>query len=230
MDQPSRLGPLDAPILLHLVHPLTLANLTAVVSHVNRFQKYLASMTPKQENSWYARSIILDLVDSSGVALKALEDILSTAIPEANAIPSACINYILYSLKPYTPCPAEEAMASFVEGHPMPAQHELLKKIIRSLTTSSAIDKPRLFIKSSDLVDGFANLSTSDRSAGDDPGMDVVTKSMLLKQNPSLLCLRCGRRSQVGGEVMVAGHLSPRWKTWERMWATRCICEESWIT
>jgi hypothetical protein len=112
----------------------------------------------------------------------------------------------------------------------VPAQYEHLKKIIRSLTTSSAIDKPRLFIKSSDLVDGFTNLSTSDRPAGDDPGMDVVTKGMLLKQNPALLCLRCGRRSQVGGEVTVAGRVSPRWKTWERMWATRCICGGSWIS
>lgn len=139
------------------------------------------------------------------------------------------IHCLLVSLKPWTPCSAEDAIASFAKGHPVPAQHEQLKKTIRSLMTSSAIDKPRLFIKSSDLVDGFANLSASDRPLGDDPGMDVVTKSMLLKQNPSLLCLRCGRRSQAGGEVMVAGHLSMRWKTWERMWATRCICGGSWV-
>ncbi|OJA14296.1 hypothetical protein AZE42_10485 [Rhizopogon vesiculosus] len=156
MNQSPRSVPLDAPILLHLVHPLALTNLTAVVFHVNRFHQYLTSMTPKQENSRYARDIMLDLVNSSGLVLKVLEDILSTAIPEASAIPT------------------EEAIASFAEGHPVPAQHEQLKKIIRSLTTSSAIDKPRLFLKSSDLVDGFANLSTSDRPSGDDPGMDVT--------------------------------------------------------
>lgn len=125
---------------------------------------------------------------------------------------------------------AEEMMTSFAEGHPVPAQHEQLKKIIRSLTTSSAIDKPRLFIKSSDLVDGFANLSASDRPVGDDPGIDVVTKERLLTQNPRLLCLRCGGRSQVGSEVTVAGRSSPRWKTWERMWAARCICGGSWVS
>jgi hypothetical protein len=31
------------------------------------------------------------------LALKVLEDTLSTAIPEASAIPSACINSIVYS-------------------------------------------------------------------------------------------------------------------------------------
>ncbi|KAG2349785.1 hypothetical protein BDR05DRAFT_872639 [Suillus weaverae] len=203
---------LDTPILLHLVHPLALSNLRAVVFHVSSFHQYLTSMTAKRENSQFAKDTMLDLVSSSGLDLKALEDILSTAIPEAGAIP------------------VEEVMASFAEGHPVPAQHEQLKKTIRSLTTSSAIDRPRLFIKSSDLVDGFANLSASDRPVGDDPGMDVVTKGRLLTQNPSLLCLRCGGRSQVGGEVMIAGRSSPRWKTWERMWAARCICGGSWVS
>ncbi|KAG1756683.1 uncharacterized protein EDB91DRAFT_1093918 [Suillus paluster] len=202
----------DAPILLHLVHPLALTNLRAVVSHVNCFHQYLASMTAKRENSQFARDIMLDLVSSSGLDLKILEDTLKAAIPEASAVPM------------------EEAMASFAEGRPVPAQHGQLKKIIRSLTTSSAIDKPRLFIKSSDLVDGFANLSASDRPPGDDPKMDVVTKGVLSNQSPGLLCLRCGRRSQVGGEVMVAGHSSPRWKTWERIWAARCICGGSWVS
>ncbi|KAG1832036.1 hypothetical protein EV424DRAFT_1369379 [Suillus variegatus] len=202
---------LDTPILLHLVHPLFLSNLRAVVFHVSSFYQYLTSMTAKRENSQFARDTMLDLVDSSGLDLKVLEDILSSAIPEASAIP------------------VEEVMASFAEGHPVPAQHEQLKKTIRSLTTSSAIDRPRLFIKSSDLVDGFANLSVSDHPVGDDPGMDVVTKGRLLTQKPGLLCLRCGGRSQIGGEVMVAGHSSPRWKIWERMWAARCICGGSWV-
>ncbi|KAG2158212.1 uncharacterized protein EDB93DRAFT_1238009 [Suillus bovinus] len=169
---------LDTPILLHLVHPLALTNLRAVVFHVSSFHQYLASMTAKRENSQFARDIMLDLVSSSGLDLKVLEDILSSAIPEASAIP----------------------------------------------------DRPRLFIKSSDLVDGFANLSASDRPVGDDPGMDVVTKGRLLTQKAGLLCLRCGGRSQVGGEVMVAGRSSPRWKTWERMWAARCICGGSWVS
>ncbi|KAG0707666.1 hypothetical protein DFH29DRAFT_592452 [Suillus ampliporus] len=212
ISQTSHSVSFDAPILLHLVHPLALTNLTTVVFHVNRLHQYLASMTAKRENSQFARDIMLDLVSSSGLDLRVLEDILSTAIPEASAIPT------------------EEAMASFSEGHPVPAQHEQLKRMIQSLATSSAIDKPRLFIKSSDLVDGFANLSASDRLPGDDPKMDVVTKGVLLKQNTGLLCLRCSRRSQVGGEVMVAGHSSPRWKTWEKMWAARCICGGSWVS
>ncbi|KIK49200.1 hypothetical protein CY34DRAFT_797139 [Suillus luteus UH-Slu-Lm8-n1] len=203
---------LSAPILLHLVHPFALTNLRAVVFHVSSFHQYLASMTAKRENSQFARNTMLDLVSSSGLDLKVIEEILSTAIPEASAIP------------------AEEVMTSFAEGHPVPAQYEQLKKIIHSLTTSSAIDKPRLFIKSSDLVDGFANLSASDRPVGDDPGIDVVTKERLLTQNPRLLCLRCGGRSQVGSEVTVAGRSSPRWKTWERMWAARCICGGSWVS
>lgn len=222
---------LDTPVLLHLVHPLFLSNLRAVVFHVSSFHQYLTSMTAKRENSQFARDTMLDLVDSSGLDLKVLEDILSSAIPEASAIPGVYHNSLCMqsSLKALPLHSVEEVMASFAEGHPVPAQHEQLKKTIRSLTTSSAIDRPRLFIKSSDLVDGFANLSVSDHPVGDDPGMDVVTKGRLLTQKPGLLCLRCGGRSQIGGEVMVAGHSSPRWKIWERMWAARCICGGSWV-
>jgi hypothetical protein len=99
MDQSSRSSPLDTPILLHLAHPLSLMNLTAVVFHVNRFHQYLTSMTPKQENSQYAKEIMLDLVNSSGLVLKILEDTLNVAIPEASAVLSACIKSIVYSLK-----------------------------------------------------------------------------------------------------------------------------------
>lgn len=83
---------LDAPILLHLVHPLALTNLRAVVFHVSSFHQYLALMMAKRENSQFARNIMLDLVSSPGLDLKVLEDILSSAIPEASAIPGAYLN------------------------------------------------------------------------------------------------------------------------------------------
>ncbi|KAG0692911.1 hypothetical protein DFH29DRAFT_1007943 [Suillus ampliporus] len=111
-------------------------------------------------NSPFMRDIMLDLVSFSGLDLRVLKDILNTMISEVSAIPT------------------EEAMASFAEGHPVPAQYEQLKRIIQLLTTSSAIDKLRLFIKSSDLVDSFANLSASDRPPGDNPKMDVVWETL----------------------------------------------------
>lgn len=123
----------------------------------------------------------------------------------------------------------DEARLSLSKCHPVPAQYPFLRKVVHTLDTSTAIDKPRLFIKAADLIDGFASLSTSEQS-GKLQGRDVVTKGALIRRNPGLLCLRCGYRSAIGGGVSVAGHVSLRWRTWEKMWASRCVCGGAWIS
>ena len=80
-----------------------------------------------------------------------------------------------------------------------------------------------------DLVDGLARLSTSEQDDTEQK-MDVVTKGVLLRHSPGLLCLRCGYRSEIGGEVSIAGHVSLKWRTWEKMWASRCVCGGTWIS
>lgn len=131
---------------------------------------------------------------------------------------------------PYLPATVDEARLSFSKCHPVPAQYPFLRKVVHTLYTSTAIDKPRLFIKAADLVDAFANLSTSTpEQSKKEQERDVITKGVLMRHNPGLVCLRCGYRSMIGGEVSVAGHVSLRWKTWEKMWATRCVCGGAWI-
>ncbi|KAF9246326.1 hypothetical protein BU15DRAFT_39687 [Melanogaster broomeanus] len=203
--------PLSSPILLHVVHPLTLSNLIGVVVHMNRFYHSLSSLTPKRENSQIVRDTLVDLIGCSGLNLKGLEDIFKAAVLDVRSIHG------------------DEARMSLSKCHPVPTQHAFLRKMIQTLYTSTAIDKPRLFIKPADLVDGFANLSTSDQPQ-QEQDRDVVTKGLLLRRGPGLLCLRCGHRSELGGEVTVAGHVSLRWRTWEKVWATRCVCGGAWVS
>ncbi|KAF9227689.1 hypothetical protein BS17DRAFT_693359 [Gyrodon lividus] len=209
-SRPPLSSPFDSPILLHLVHPLTLTNLIGVTIHVNRFYHSINSLTPKGENSQIARDILVDLIGCSGLNLNGLEDILKGTVLDVRSIPG------------------DEARMSLSRCHPVPAQHAFLRKMIQALDRSTAIDKPRLFIKPVDLVDGFASLSASDQPQKE-RDRDVVTKGLLLRRGPGLLCLRCGHRSEVGGEVTVAGQFSLRWRTWEKMWATRCVCGGAWV-
>ncbi|KIJ69307.1 hypothetical protein HYDPIDRAFT_185128 [Hydnomerulius pinastri MD-312] len=204
-------SPFDSPILLHIVHPLTLTNLVGVTFHVNRFYNSLSSLTAKGENSQIARDILLDLIGCSGLNLKGLEDVFKGALLDLRSIPG------------------DELKLSLAKCHPVPAQHAPLRKIIQTLYSSTSIDKPRLFIKPADLVDGFTSLSMSDHPQKDQD-RDVVTKGLLLRRGPGLVCLRCGHRSEVGGEVSVAGHISLRWRSWEKMWMSRCVCGGAWAS
>lgn len=138
------------------------------------------------------------------------------------------MHHITFAAPPPIFATGDETRLSLSKCHPVPAQYTFLRKVVHTLYASTAIDKPRLFIKAADLVDAFASLSTfeQDRKEQD---RDVITKGVLIRHNPGLLCLRCGYRSGIGGGVNVAGHVSMRWRTWEKMWASRCICGGTWI-
>ncbi|KAH0830757.1 hypothetical protein J3R83DRAFT_2237 [Lanmaoa asiatica] len=207
---PPLSSPFDSPILLHLTHPFILPSLIGVITHVNRFYHSLSALTPKGENSQIARDILMDIIGCSGLDLRGIEEVLKGAMPDTRHISG------------------DEARLSLSKCHPVPAQYPFLQKVVHTLCTSTAIDKPRLFIKAADLIDGFASLSISEWS-GKEQDRDVVTKGVLIRHKPGLLCLRCGYRSEIGGEVSVAGHVSLRWRTWEKMWASRCVCGGAWI-
>ncbi|KAH7913732.1 hypothetical protein BJ138DRAFT_1145401 [Hygrophoropsis aurantiaca] len=200
----------DTPILLHLVHPFARANLCDIVSHVNRFHSTLSSLTAKGESSHIARDVLLDLVSCSGVNLGALESTLKDEVCELTSIP------------------ADDVRLALARSHPVPSMYAQLRKVIQKIASSSAVDKPRLFLKPSDLVDGFANLSTSEQP-GKEQERDVVTKGFLLKRGPGLTCVRCGYRSEIGSEAGMGGHTSIKWRSWEKKWAAHCICGGSWI-
>ncbi|KAH7922096.1 hypothetical protein BV22DRAFT_1095214 [Leucogyrophana mollusca] len=207
----SFLPSFDTPILLHLVHPFASSNLCDVVSHVNRFHKFLGSLTAKGESSHIARDVLLDLVSCSGLNVGALESALKGTITELKHIPS------------------DDVRVALARCHPVPSMYAPLRKIVQTLTSSSIVDKPRLFIKPSDLIDGFASLSTSEQS-GKKQEKDVITRGLLLKRGPGLSCVRCGSRSEIGSEIGVAGHISIKWRSWERKWSAHCICGGSWVS
>ncbi|KAG9318671.1 hypothetical protein JVU11DRAFT_765 [Chiua virens] len=231
-------SPLASPMLLHLAHPFILSNLIGVVMHVNRFYHSLCALTPKGENSQFARDILMDMIGCSGLDLRGIEDVLKGVMPDMGipgksilpqgtnpSLNHSHVNSVVPRLASAT---VEDAMFSLAKCHPVPVQYPFLRRVVHTLYTSTAIDKPRLFIKAADLVDGFASLSTSEQSPRKKE-IDVVTKGVLIRHNPSLLCLRCGYRSEAGGRVSVSGHTSLKWRTWEKMWANRCVCGGPWI-
>lgn len=54
--------------------------------HVNRFYHSLGALTPKGENSQIARDILMDIIGSSGLDLRGIEEILKGAIPDVRGI------------------------------------------------------------------------------------------------------------------------------------------------
>jgi hypothetical protein len=105
----------------------------------------------------------------------------------------------------------------------------ILQKTAQRIATSDVLDKAILFIKASDLVNGSGRALTAEQE-GKERERDVITKAVLLKNGPVLRCRRCDGQSEIGANVSVAGHLSLRWQTWERVWAKRCICGGEWYT
>ena len=102
---------------------------------------------------------------------------------------------------------------------------------VKKILASSAIEREKLFIKPSDLVDGVSRLSLSEQLKEQES--DVVSKGVLLHTGLPVTCVRCGGRTEInGGEAgmgAVAGHVSVRWAAWEKMWASRCVCGGAWI-
>lgn len=108
----------------------------------------------------------------------------------------------------------------------IPHLHQLVEK----LSTTKILDKPKLFIKPSELVDEISHLSIGDRPKEKD--LDVVTKGILPKHNLGFSCVRCrgGSEIQDVGQKPNGKHTaSLRWLSWERMWATGCVCGGAWM-
>jgi hypothetical protein len=109
---------------------------------------------------------------------------------------------------------------------PTSAMGASLRKAIERLTDASIINKPLLFIKSSDLVDGISRMILVEHP-NKEKGRDVVSKALLSQRGITSICMRCGSQSEVGGDN-VAGHISLRWRVWERVWTVRCVCGGLW--
>ncbi|KII88403.1 hypothetical protein PLICRDRAFT_41563 [Plicaturopsis crispa FD-325 SS-3] len=202
---------LDSPSLLHLSHVHALKGLHNALGHVKRFRAYLGAQSAKAENAQIAKDVLVDLVDYSGVDISALHGALGQVLEMKSLIEADPV----------------EARRSLVMCQPTPAMGAHLRAALEKVTVSPVINKPRLFVKPSDLVDGVAAMTLDSPKGGD---RDVVTHALLTNRGPALVCVRCAGKSQIGSDVSIAGHISLRWRTWERIWTTRCVCGGLWTS
>lgn len=124
-------------------------------------------------------------------------------------------------------CVVDEQRRSLVKCSPLPSSVTVVRGAVGNILKASIIDRPKLFIKPSELVDGVTRLSIAERLK--DRDTDVVSKDLLLNPGLDVVCMRCGGRSEVGGSGQVAGHISQNWRAWEMTWASRCICGGGWM-
>jgi len=197
--------------LLHLVHPFAVDNLLAILQSVKRFRGYLGSLTAKGEHAVIAKQVLVDIVDMCGVNFDILETILSGLKPEAKAAADR------------NPDGARRSLASL---KPISDFKGLQYKAVSQIVKAEVIDKPRLFIKPDELVDGILGLSLNAQSKKHE--RDVITKSFLPGRRNPLVCLRCRGKSEIGGFTPMPGSMSFHWLTWERSWMYNCICGGLW--
>ena len=126
-----------------------------------------------------------------------------------------------------------ELRRSMASCRPTPVMRGRLVSFGRRLETSGVIDKPRLFIKASDLVDSISKVflgpAISVPSAGAGKDRDVITRSALVPGKDLRMCFRCEGRSVRGPQPSaIAGQVSLRWFAWQKLWLSRCICGGIW--
>ncbi|KAF7363511.1 hypothetical protein MSAN_01007400 [Mycena sanguinolenta] len=194
-------------VLLHLAHPYSLKSLHAAVSNVARFRNTIGSLSASEENSHIAKSVLVDLIDCSGVDLKALEPVLVELSTDAKKFD------------------LENMRRSLAHCEPTIAMSPYIKNAISKVTTAAIVNKPRLFIKPSELMDGVSHIL----DARKDKGKDVIMKGPLSGHAQAVMCLRCGGKSEVGGGMNPTMHASASWRAWEKMSAKHCICTGAWV-
>ncbi|THU88421.1 hypothetical protein K435DRAFT_842205 [Dendrothele bispora CBS 962.96] len=197
----SKTKALDAPILLHLVHPTAFKALRATVSNIKRFRQTIDKLTPKSENTQIAKEALIDILDCAGLDVSGLEQLLDDFSQTIKDIDE------------------NDARRSLAICQPTLTMQSKLKGFVRSVADSQILRKARLFIKPSELIDGAPQPMNKKEKI-----RDVVLKGVVLHRVPSMSCLRCGGRSELGKEPGV------RFRVWDKMWSRRCICAGEWST
>ncbi|THH26462.1 hypothetical protein EUX98_g7717 [Antrodiella citrinella] len=207
-DSPTPLPtmPAASPILIHAIHPYFFKHMLTAIRHVKRFRDHIGRLSAKGENTQIAKDVLMDAIDCSGIHLDAMIPLLTEIMQIIKA-------------------PPDHLRRCLTLCAPIPAVLPYLKQSVEKIVNSKVIDRPKLFIKASDLVDGVSQMSLTDHYKTKDT--DVVTKGLLLGRGTEMCCVRCGGKSDLG-DGKVAGHISRRWRQWEMMWATRCVCGGGW--
>ncbi|KAF9013889.1 hypothetical protein BDQ17DRAFT_1230808 [Cyathus striatus] len=199
---------LDSPILLHLVHPFALQNLFIVVRHVKQFRAFVGSLPAGGESARIARDILVDFVDQSGINFISLD---------------ACLEEMFKKAVDIDP---NECRKALVACQPVPAMYTSLGFAVQKLSEGTILNKAVLFLKPEDFVDGLGRLSLDEPKNEKDH--DVITKGTRVKRVTERICLRCGGKSNVNTDIKPTTPGSTRWRTWEKVWNSRCICGGLW--
>jgi hypothetical protein len=99
-----------------------------------------------------------------------------------------------------------------------------IRNAIDKVASVAIVNKPRLFIKPFELMDGVPQIF----DARKDRTKDVISKGTLSGRGQGVVCLRCGGKSEVGGGLNATVHISPSWRAWEKLWIKHCICTGAW--
>jgi hypothetical protein len=213
---------LDAPTLLALVHPYAFQNICKAVHYVTKLREYVGSLPAGGEKEGTAKKVLVDLVDCSGIDFAALDTLLADCAAELNNLNGECVDMLRRAtLSSAILSTVDDCRLSLALCQPVPSMYSALINIIRRVNDSSALNKSKLFIKPTDLVDGVQQLSLS--AENKESKVDVVFKKPFAKQTPASVCLRCGGLSTLGSDLFKPD-VSVKWRMWEKMQMPRCIC------
>lgn len=123
-------------------------------------------------------------------------------------------------------CVGDQLRRSLDACAPLDGLHGHIRKTLQRINHSAAVDKPKLFLKPADLVDGIVRLSLETHKKDN---RDVISKGLLLDKTLKVSCIRCSGMSSVPvNEAQNAGGRLPRWRLWEKGWENHCICWGLW--
>ena len=117
----------------------------------------------------------------------------------------------------------DETRRSLALCEPTSLMRAHIRNAIDKVAYAPVVNKPRLFVKPFELMDGVPQIFDGRK----DKAKDVISKGMVSGRAQGAICLRCGGKSEIGGSG-VPGHSSLSWRAWERMLTKHCICGGAW--
>ncbi|PPR03634.1 hypothetical protein CVT24_007750 [Panaeolus cyanescens] len=213
---------LNTPAFLLLCYPSAITALVKCLKHLKTFRNYLGSFPAGGDAAHMAQTVLVDLIDCSGVDFGALLTIFEECLPLLSSID------------------ATEHQRGLTLCQPSPSTYPYLCKLLHKVTqTSGVLNRSALLLKASDMVDGIMRLSLGDSGPQTvlaspfkqkDEERDVVTKGVLTKNGPRDICLRCGGKTCIDKKnTTSAPSALQRWDFWERKWFSKCICGGVWM-
>ncbi|TFK55122.1 hypothetical protein OE88DRAFT_1674725 [Heliocybe sulcata] len=198
-----------SPTLLHLVHPYMLGKLVDVLGHIKALRTHLISLPAGGEHAHLAKSVFLDIFDSSAVNIPGLHGVLESLSKAPQSVSGDVLLRSLACCKPTI------------------SSHTSVRQAVLKVLDAQVVDKPQLFIKPTSLLHGLSKLSISDEDPKEKE-RDVLTKGVLSNNDRRARCVRCGGLSEAAKSLHSVGQPPDRWRAWEGTWTLHCICGGLW--